>query len=161
MKTAVVYYSHSGNAAYAAEMIARELEADLIRLEPEEAYPQSGAKKFLWGGKSALMGEEPKLKPYPFDKEAYERIVFVTPVWAGTFTPPIRSFISEQKAGWKASHFAVFTCCMGAGGQKTADKLKKFLGIPAWDAELTLIDPKTKRTEESDAKLRAFCEKLK
>lgn len=160
MKTAVVYYSQSGNTQYVSEKIAEALQADLIRLEPEEAYPDSGAKKFFWGGRSALMGEEPKLKPYVFDGQAYDRIIFGTPVWAGTFTPPLRSFVKEQKDGWKATHFAVFACCMGSG-KKTAEKLKKLLGISAWDAEMLLIDPKNKKTAESEAKIQAFIESLK
>lgn len=161
MRTAIVYYSQSGNTRYVAEKAAEALGADLIPLVPEEAYPDSGAKKFLWGGRSALMGEEPKLKPYSFDGSLYDRIIFGTPVWAGTFTPPLRSFIKEQKAGWKAAHFAVFVCCMGGGGQKTVEKLRKFLNIPRWDAELVLIDPMKKATEESEAKIREFCEALK
>ena len=52
MKTAIVYYSMLGNTDYAAGKIAEELrkggEVDLIRIEPEQAYPDKGAKKFLW-----------------------------------------------------------------------------------------------------------------
>ena len=48
MKTAVVYYSLSGNSAFAAEKIAGQMNADLIRLEPEKAYPDSGFRKFFY-----------------------------------------------------------------------------------------------------------------
>ncbi len=62
MRTAIVYYSMSGNTKYVADKIAGELrisgEVDVIRIEPVKAYPGQGAKKFIWGGKSAVMGGE-------------------------------------------------------------------------------------------------------
>ena len=42
MKTAIVYYSMSGNTKYAADKIAEKIEADIIRIEPEKAYPDKG-----------------------------------------------------------------------------------------------------------------------
>ncbi len=76
MKTLIVYYSLEGNTAYAAERIASELGADVLRLEPVKAYPDSGFRKFFWGGKSAVMAETPELLPYDFDADAYDRIIF-------------------------------------------------------------------------------------
>ena len=93
MKTAIVYYSMSGNTKYVADKIAEKLGADIIRIEPVKAYPDEGAKKFIWGGKSAVMGEKPVLQPYEFSLEKYDRIILGTPVWASTFTPPVRTFI--------------------------------------------------------------------
>ena len=65
MKTAIVYYSMSGNTKYVADKIADKVktseEVDIIRIEPKKAYPDKGAKKFFWGGKSAVMGENPDI----------------------------------------------------------------------------------------------------
>ena len=36
MKTLIVYYSMGGNTEYAAKRIARQTDADLLRLEPEK-----------------------------------------------------------------------------------------------------------------------------
>ena len=76
MKTIVVYYSLEGNTDLAAKKIAEKTGADLLRLEPEKAYPDSGFRKFFWGGKSAVMAETPALRSYAFDAAAYDRIVF-------------------------------------------------------------------------------------
>ena len=72
MKKLVVYYSMHGNSELVAEAISRVTGADILRIEPVKAYPDKGAKKFIWGGKSAVMGETPKLKPYIFDEDKYE-----------------------------------------------------------------------------------------
>ena len=47
MKTAVVYYSMSGNTQQTAEKIADALGADLIRIEPKKEYrPKVFANSF-------------------------------------------------------------------------------------------------------------------
>ena len=106
MRTLIVYYSLEGNTEWAARRIAAELGADTLRLEPVKAYPSSGFKKFFWGGKSAVMAETPALMPYTFNAEDYDRIVFGFPVWAGNVTPPIRTFISENRDGLKGKRLA-------------------------------------------------------
>lgn len=164
MKTAIVYYSLEGNTQYTADKIAEILKAscevDIIRIEPEKSYPDKGFKKFFWGGKSAVMAETPTLQPYEFDAEQYDRIIFGTPVWASTFTPPIRTFINENPTV-KEKQIAVFTCFSGGGADKALKKLKEHLGIESFAAELILVDPKTNVKEEDDAKIAEFCAALK
>ena len=110
MKTAIVYYSMSGNTKYVADKIAERIEADMIRIDPVKAYPDKGAKKFIWGGKSAVMGETPALRPYEFNVEKYDGIILGSPVWAGNFAPPVRTFIKENPniQGKKFSYSKVF-----------------------------------------------------
>ncbi len=163
MRTAIVYYSMSGNTKYVANKIAERIkgsgEVDIIRIEPVKAYPDKGAKKFFWGGKSAVMGESPALQPYAFDLAKYEQIIMGTPVWASTFVPPLRTFINENP-DIKDKKIAVFTCFSGGGADKAIDKLKKYLGIEGFVAELILIDPKNKKKEENDIKIAEFCSSL-
>ena len=160
MRTLIVYYSLEGNTAWAAERLAEQLGAEQLRLEPEKAYPSSGVKKFLWGGKSAVMGEEPPLKPYAFRGEDWDRIIFGFPVWAGNPTPPLRTFIKEQGAALREKSLAAFACESGAGGEKALGKLTALLGRERLDAELILIDPKSKPDPDNETKLTAFAKKL-
>ena len=160
MKTAIVYYSMSGNCAWTAERIASVIEADLIRIEPDKTYPDKGFKKFLWGGKSAVMGESPKLMPYTFSPEEYDRIIFGFPVWAGTITPPLRTFIRENREDLQEKKLAAFACMSGSGAEKALLKLKGELGVDALEAELILIDPKTKEDPANEDRIRTFCSAL-
>ena len=158
MKTLIVYYSLEGNTAQTAEQIAEATGADLLRLRPVKAYPESGFAKFFWGGKSAVMAETPKLEAYDADPAEYDRIVFGFPVWAGNVTPPIRSFV--KKHDLRGKRFAAFACQSGAGAEKAFGRLRDLLGIDAFDAELILIDPKTKPSAENDRKREDFCARL-
>ena len=163
MKTAIVYYSMSGNTKYATDRIATILQAtgevDVIRIEPEKTYPSKGARKFIWGGKSAVMGETPKLMSYPFQTDRYNRIIIGTPVWASTFAPPVRTFIKENP-DIRQKQIAVFTCFSGGGADKAIDKLKKYIGVDQFAAELILVDPKDKPKEDDNARISEYCSAL-
>lgn len=160
MKKAIVYYSMSGNTEYVAKYISEKMDADLIKIEPKKEYPNKGIKKFLWGGKSAVMGETPALEKYEFDSNKYDYIIFGTPVWASSFTPPIRTFIKENREKLKGKKVAAFICYMGGGADKTIEKLKEYLEIKEFDAELILIDPKDKVSDEKNQKIDDFCKKI-
>ena len=161
MKTAIVYYSMSGNTEYAANRIADSLGADVIRIEPDKAYPDKGARKFIWGGKSAVMGETPKLRSYIFSADKYDLIIFGTPVWASTFAPPIRSFVKQNKPGLEEKKIALFTCSLGGGAEKTAEKLKEYLGIEDFIESISLIEPKGKPSPDNERAIDIFCLNLK
>ena len=159
MKTLIVFYSMGGNTAHVAERLAARLGAETLRLEPEKAYPSSGFRKFFWGGKSAVMAETPKLKPYTFD-DGCGRIVFGFPVWAGNITPPLRTFIKDNAEALKGKRFAAFACQSGSGGEKALAKLRECLGGTALEAEAILIDPKDKPSADNDKRIDEFCAAL-
>lgn len=160
MKTLIVYYSLEGNTEYAAGEIASALGADTLRIEPVKAYPTSGFRKFFWGGKSAMMAERPKLQPYIFQQEKYERIIFGFPVWAGNVAPPVRTFVQDNLETLKGKRIAAFACQSGAGADKAFRKLKAYLDIESMESELVLIDPKEKPSKENETKMKAFCDSL-
>ena len=158
MKTIIIYYSLEGNTKYIAEKIAAETDADILRIEPVKTYPKSGFRKFLWGGKSAVMAETPELLPYDFKPEMYGRVVFGFPVWAGNMAPPIRTFVKENNL--KGKRIAAFACQSGAGAEKAFGKLKAALGISSLEKEMIFIDPKSKPNPENEGKIKEFCKEM-
>ena len=160
MKTLIVYYSLEGFTKKWAEEISKQTGSDLLALHPVKAYPDSGAKKFLWGGKSALMGEKPKLYPYSFNADRYDTVIFGAPVWASSFAPPLRTFIEDNREALAGKKLAAFVCYMGSGDKKALKKLKKALGTEVLAAEMALVEPTAKPKEDSDAQLKAFCARL-
>ena len=160
MKKVIVYYSLEGNTAYIADKLADALGADKLRLIPEKAYADKGFAKFFWGGKSAVMAERPKLKPYTLDADI-EEIIFGFPVWAGNITPPIRTFVFENKELLKDRKISAFACQSGSGAEKAFRKLQKFLEIENYYATAVFIDPKNKPSKENEARLDTFIQMLK
>ncbi|MCR5353907.1 MAG: flavodoxin domain-containing protein [Clostridiales bacterium] len=159
-RTAIVYYSMSGNTEYVAKEVAEKTGGELIKLTPKKEYPSKGFAKFFWGGKSAVMGDTPSLEDYSFDAQNIDRIIFGTPVWAGSFTPPLRTFIKENKEALAGKEFAAFFCFSGGGADKAKNKLLNFLGADNFSSELILVDPKDKPSEEKAQMTEEFCKKL-
>ena len=161
MKTLIVYYSLEGNTDYAAKKIAENIGADTLRLIPRKAYKDKGFSKFIWGGKSAIMGEAPKLEDYEIDLSQYDKVVIGFPVWASNYTPPIRTFVNEHCDELVEKSIAAFACQSGTGAEKALAKLKETIGIDAFEAETIFIDPKARQTEETDEAIDTFSEKVK
>lgn len=159
MKTIIVYYSMEENTDFAAKKIAEKTGADLLRIYPKKSYPNKGFRKFLWGGKSAVMAETPALEEYEFNADDYDRIIIAFPVWASNMAPPIRTFIKENDLSGK--RICAVACQSGSGAEKAFEKLKSALGISELEGELILIDPKANPNEENESKIESFCEKLK
>ena len=161
MKTLIVYYSLEGNTQYIAESVAEQLGAHLLRLVPKKAYANKGLAKFFWGGRSALMAEMPELESYDVNLVDYDQIIIGFPVWAGTITPPIRTFVSEHLVELKEKKLACYACQSGAGAEKAFGKLKDLIGVDDFSATAIFIDPKVKPSDANTQKLEEFCKKLK
>ena len=159
MKTAIVFYSMSGNVKSVAESLKEKLGADLIEIKPVKAFPDKGFKKFLWGGKSAVMGEKPELEPYSFNAQEYDCVIIGSPVWASSFVPPIRTFLTDNKENLKSKKLAAFFCQSGNGADKAEAKIRQLLGTTL-SASLVLIDPAAKPIKENEEKINAFSEQL-
>lgn len=160
MRTAVVYYSLSGNTDLVARQIEDELPADLVRLAPTKQYPKGGLRKFLWGGMGVIMGDAPQLEPYEFDASVYDRIIVGTPLWAGAFAPPIRTFAEEHRDELAGKRIAAFVCSSSGNAGKCFGKIAELFGVDGLEAQLSLVDPRETRRREDDLAIQAFCSKL-
>jgi len=124
MKTAVVYYTLSGNCALVAQEIKSQLGADSIRLQTKDEKKRGKVGSMFWGVGMVFSHKKPPLKPYSFDASAYELIVIGVPVWAGSPAPPVETFLSE--ANIKGKKIALFVCHAGGKGN-SKEKLKALL----------------------------------
>jgi flavodoxin len=123
MKTAVVFYSYSGNSSFVAQQIKSSLNADLVQLNLMKEKKRGKFASILWGGFMVMSGKKPPLKPYNFDPSAYELIILGTPVWAGSPSPPIKTFLSQTPITGKK--LALYVCHAGGAG----DSLEKFKAL--------------------------------
>ncbi len=161
MKIAIIYYSQSGNCEYVANEIAKRIDADLIRIEPTKAYPDKGFKKFFWGGKSAVMGESPKLNPYEFDSSNYDDVIIGYPVWASTFAPPIKTFAEENQEILQQKAIYAFATSSGGNAEKSFIKLANLIKVEKIEETLSLIDPFVKQKDSDIDAIENFCKKIK
>ena len=158
MKTLMVYYSLEGNTKYVAEMIKEFTGADILPLIPAKEYPKGNVTKYIWGGKSAVFGDKPKLLPYEINISDYDTIVIGTPVWASTFVPPIRTFLQENKLSGKK--IGIVTCQAGVEADKCIQLLTAELKDSTVIATISLKDPLKNKSEDTKKQIQDFCEQL-
>jgi len=145
MKKLIVYYSLEGNT-------------DVIRLIPKKDFPKGNFKKYLWGGKSATFGETPKLEEYSFTATDYDVIIIGTPIWAGTFTPPIKTFLTDNKISGKDIY--LFTCSSGGATEKFLDKFKNSLKDNQFVDSISFVEPLKNKSGNIDEEIKGFTEKI-
>lgn len=149
MATLVVYFSFEGNTKLIAETIAETVGADLAELKTSKEYPKQGFQKFFWGGRSVLFGEKPELTNSPIDLSRYDTIMIGTPVWVGSFVPPLKTFLSKYRITGK--RIALFACHGGGGAKKCMANIKAAIPENDFIGEIEFQDPR-KKPEENAAK---------
>ncbi len=157
MKRIVIYYSLEGNTKKAAQIISKELGADMMRLRPIKDNPKKGFSKFAIGGFAALSGTTPQLRPFKADLGKYDEIILGFPVWAGKPAPAINTLITEYNVADRISY--IFTCS-GSGNNKSCMKsLKKRLFHISHT--VSLYDSNSDASSENDARIKAFIDEIK
>lgn len=156
MKVALVYYSLEGNTQYVAEQITAHLDVDIFKLRSVKAYPKGTVSKYLWGGKSVMMGEKPELEPYDFNPNNYDLILIGTPIWASSYAPPIKTFLAENNLSQKK--IALFTCSAGGGSQKCMKQFQEALPNCEILSTLDLVNPMKKKQAADIEKIKQFCQ---
>ena len=159
MKTVVVYFSLENNTKYLADYIAKELNAKVIRLFPVKEYPTGKVSKYFWGGKSVTFGERPKLETYQFNANDYDLVILGTPIWEGTFTPPLRTFLKQVSMTGKKVAF--FASCSGGSTERCFAQLEKEIPNCTVLATLRIVDPTKNQNAEENNKIIDFCATLK
>ena len=124
MKAVVIYYSYEGNCALIAEILKTALSADVFEIKTLNEKKRTGFFLYLWGGAQAIFHKKPAIHPVSADLNAYDLIILGSPVWAGSPTPAIVSFLADGKISGKK--LALF-CCHGGGMGKALAKLKALL----------------------------------
>lgn len=95
-KILVVYYSLEGNTKLIAEAVSKAVSGDILQIKPEKDINPKSKMRYLIGGKKSITKEKPELMPYDVKAEDYDVLFIGTPVWAGNFTPAIRSFCKNK-----------------------------------------------------------------
>ena len=156
-KILIVYYSLTGNTKYIAECIKEAVDADIQPIKPIKEIDPKGTMKFLWGGMQALMKNNPNLFPIEKEPKDYDLIFLGTPVWAWTFSPPIRAFIEQYDLSGKK--IAIW-CCSGGGPGKTLEKLKRAIKNAQILGEIDFVEPLTNKKEIAQQQVKSWAKEI-
>ena len=132
MKTAVVYYSWSGNTRFAAETIAKKAGADIFEIKAEKPY-NGDFGKCCDEAKPECSGK--KLRPIKpiegLDLAKYDVVFVGTPNWWGTMAPPVRTRATQSKDALKGKKVCLFQTHGGGGMQRVGSEFAEVIGDAA------------------------------
>ena len=132
MKTAVVYFSWSGNTRFAAETIAKKVGADLFEIKAETPY-NGDFGKCCDEAKPECQGKTLRpIKPIEGLDLAKYNLVFVgSPNWWGTMAPPVRTWVTQSKDALKGKTVCLFLTHGGGGMQRVGKDFAEVIGDAA------------------------------
>ncbi len=99
-RTAVVYFSRSGNTALAARHVAKRLEAQLFSLEaPDYQLGLSGLANAVKDANTRRSQPEvlPDITPRTIDLTPFDTVWLGSPVWLYSPAPPIWAFVEHNR----------------------------------------------------------------
>jgi flavodoxin len=135
VKTLIAYYSRTGTNEGLAKQLHERVPSDL-----DQIVDKKGRDSLASCGLAAFLKRTTDIE-FAKDPGHYDRVVVVTPVWAGRLPPATRTFLSQHGAG--LGQFAVLSACSGgvantsfiADVEATAGK-SPFAQLLVKDAEL-------------------------
>ena len=131
-KAAVVYFSWSGNTRFAAETIAKKAGATLFEIKAEKPY-NSDFNKCCDEAKPECYGKKLRaIKPIEgLDLTKYDAVFVGTPDWWGTMAPPVRTWVTQNKAALKDKTVCIFQTHGGGGLERVGREFAEVIGDAA------------------------------
>jgi len=126
MKSAVIYYSYTGNTKRAADALAEHLkqkgQVELIMLE---GLDESG--NFLKQSARALRHKRATIQNVDFNLSGYDLLCFGTPVWAFGPAPSMNTYL-DSCLGVEGKDIILFTTYgSGTGNKRCLDYMQDIL----------------------------------
>ena len=121
MQKIIIYYSHGGKTDLVAKTLAKELDADLLRIH--DLKNREGFKNRLFASINAFRETKTDIIPAKVDLKGYYTIYFGTPTWAGNPTPAILTII--DRCDLRAKDVVLFATMDANRGDTNIERLEE------------------------------------
>ncbi|GHU71878.1 hypothetical protein AGMMS49992_06680 [Clostridia bacterium] len=128
-KYLVVYYSRTGGSERLAKALQKKLGSDIDRI----GYAKTEKVSFISAALQAARKATAKFTGEMHNAAKYDKVYFVSPVWAGALATPIRSYMSYYKDSIKS--YELLVTCGSSGLEGAAKDAQTVIGKPAANAE--------------------------
>jgi len=122
MKTLVLFYSFSGGTRKLASQKAAETGADIEEII--ETKKMSVLKAYTVGAYRAMKRRKTDIQPVKSQLNSYEKIIIMSPVWAGNPAPAFNSIVERLPSGKKIELVMVSA---GSGTKNSAEGTKALI----------------------------------
>ena len=97
MKTLVIFYSYSGHTKAIAERLTANESADTAEIV--DTVRPGKVKAYLSGCFAALRCKSWPIRPLGADPAAYDRLILLSPIWAGNPPPAVNALLGTLPRG--------------------------------------------------------------
>lgn len=154
MNILVVFYSRTDTTKKAAGKISEKLNASLEELVDKK--DRGGVVGWIMSGRDAVKKTLADIEDCEKKTENYDLVVIGTPVWVGTMSSAVRTFITNNKNKFKK--IATFTTQGGDKDQRVFGDIKELAGIdPVAELKLTTKEVKN---DDFETKVDEFVQKI-
>ncbi|SEK68932.1 Flavodoxin [Methanobrevibacter gottschalkii] len=123
MATLIIYYSQSGKTELVAHTLAKNLRANVLRIQ--DLKNRNGFKNKFIASISAFRESKTDITPARVDLTDYDTIIFGTPTWAGNPTPAILTII--DRCNLTGKDVILFATMDGSRGDTNIERLEEKL----------------------------------
>ena len=86
---------------------------------------REGPSKFLKSTFESILGHNTEIKPSKIDPQGYDLVIIGTPVWAGTMSSPIFTYMKQNFL--KFDQVAFFCTCGSNGAESTLKNMERLI----------------------------------
>lgn len=122
-KTLVVYYSYTNNVNRIVTELTRQIDADIVRIEPEEKGLDYAANNYAIGSAqiSAIRknpgdaASYPAIDPVEVDLAAYDCIIIGAPLWWSNMAAPLQTYLFHHGREMAGKHIGLIVSSSSSG----------------------------------------------
>lgn len=96
MQNLIIYYSNTNYNKNLATIIGKKLSSQVEGIT-DKYSDKKGFKLYFSGGLSAILGKKTRINELKNNLEEYEQVILLSPIWAGTLPPAVKSFLSRNR----------------------------------------------------------------
>jgi menaquinone-dependent protoporphyrinogen IX oxidase len=126
MRILVVYATRTGTGRTIAERIGKALNADVEQID--DKVNRKGLFGFIRSGFQASTKRCSPIGPLSHDPARYDMTILISPVWAGSLSSPVRTFLRDNGAKLKDAVLVVSHLAPDDPYEKARDEVEKVLG---------------------------------
>lgn len=165
-KTLVVYYSYTNNVHAIISELTRQIEADVIRIEPAEKGLDYAANNYAIGSAqiSAIRNNPndassyPAIDPTDVDIADYDCIIIGAPLWWSNMAAPLQTFLFQHGAEMAGKHIGLIVSSASSGISGVESDARRL--IPDGDFFQTSLWIRSSQTSNSAAMLRQWLQNV-
>lgn len=156
-KILVVFYSRTGTTKKVGEELAKSLSADIEEIIDKKN--RSGPIGWLASGKDAMKKKITEINPIAKSPVNYDLILIGGPNWAGSISPAIRTYLTQQKQILFEKKIGFFCTMGGENPTNVFSQMEEILG----KKPVSTLALRTKEVKDGSfiEKTKKFCEDVK